>query len=74
MGRRVYTLREDYAARVWHSLDAQTQRDTLDDYGVTGFTMTFLSAFTDNMDARNNGTVTFTPVVGGYVVDDHAKS
>jgi hypothetical protein len=67
----IYPTREHYAIRVWASLDAQTQSDILDDYGVD-YGAEFVAAFADNMDARHNGTVTFTAVEGGYLVDDEA--
>jgi hypothetical protein len=74
----IYPTREAYALKVWRSLDAQTQDDILADYGIDADTLRgqvaldFLAAFADNMDARHNGTVTFTAVEGGYLVDDEA--
>ena len=71
MNTRIYTTREDYAREVWASLDAQTQADILADYDMS-YGLMFLMAFTDNMDSRYNGTVTFTRVEGGYTVEDEA--
>jgi hypothetical protein len=79
MDTTVYPTREVYALKVWRSLDRQTQDDILADYGylcVDHITddqwHQFLPAFTDNMDSRNNGAVTFTRVEGGYTVQDDA--
>ena len=67
----IYPTREAYARKVWASLDAQTQVDILNDYDMD-YGAEFVAAFADNMDARHNGTVTFTAVEGGYLVDDEA--
>lgn len=68
----VYIDREQYALVVWNRLDVPTREDILDDYGMD-FGAEFLGYFAENMDARNNGAVTFVPVAGGYVVRDEAR-
>ena len=71
MDTTIYPTREDYARKVWGSLDEDTQAEILADYGME-FGPEFLAAFTDNMDARHNGAVTFSRVAGGYTVQDDA--
>ena len=82
MNARIYSTRETYAREVWESLDEDTQTAILADYGYSTDMVhltndewhEFLPAFTDNMDARHNGTVTFTRVAGGYTVEDEADA
>lgn len=68
----VWASRWQYAAHVFVSLPDADQVAILDDYGMSAFDPAFLTAFTENMDARNNGTVTFTDTLEGVVVDDEA--
>lgn len=72
MRTTVYPTREAYAELVWVSLDGPSRAAILADYGMA-YGPEFLGCFTDNMDARHNGTVTFTRVAGGYTVDDEAE-
>jgi hypothetical protein len=71
----IYPTREAYARKVWASLDSATRADHIaawHDVVEFGPVVPFYGWLADNMDARHNGTVTFTAVEGGYLVDDEA--
>ena len=71
----IYPTREAYARKVWASLDSDTRADHIaawHDVVEFGPVVPFYGWLADNMDARHNGTVTFTAVEGGYLVDDEA--
>jgi len=71
---KVYPSREAYAREVWSILKPSERQDILDDYGMSEADDEFFGYFTDNMDSRHNGAVTFTAVEGGVVVDDEADA
>ena len=75
MNTKIYPTREAYAREVWASLDAVSREDhkaRWHDVIEFGPMYPFYTWLADGIDARHNGTVTFTRVAGGYLVADEA--